>query len=105
MRKLIWKRHAGVPGIQAPLSTAGHYVISHRPGEHTVAYRPPGEHHSVGNYKSAVVAKGAAAHHHGLLATHGANEIGDNNAHIVQGPRGRFEKHQGWIATCPRCSE
>ncbi|HSX22545.1 MAG TPA: hypothetical protein VLE97_07215 [Gaiellaceae bacterium] len=66
--KLRWKREPGSKN-QAPLSH-GHgvrpphdYVISHRPEDHTVSYRPPGQHHHVGSYKSERDAKAAAEEH------------------------------------------
>lgn len=57
-----WKRNPGSK-IQAPLSYKGHYVISHRENEHTVSYRPPGQHHHVGTYKTEEEAKKAADAH------------------------------------------
>lgn len=63
--KLKWKREPG-SRIQAPISHGGrahHYVISHRPEEHTVSYRPPGEHHHVGSYRTERDAKAAADQH------------------------------------------
>jgi hypothetical protein len=63
--KLKWKREPG-SRVQAPISHGGkahHYVISHRPEEHTVSYRPPGQHHHVGSYRSERDAKAAAQAH------------------------------------------
>jgi hypothetical protein len=34
----------------------GDYVVSHRPQEHTVSFRPPGEHHHVGTFKTKAAA-------------------------------------------------
>jgi len=65
-KALTWKREPGMPGIQAPISHGGdahHYVISHRTDDHTVSYRPPGEHHHVGSYKTEAEAKVAATQH------------------------------------------
>lgn len=64
--KLKWKREPGMPGIQAPISHGGKthdYVISHRHEDHTVSFRPPGEHHHVGSYRSEHDAKAAAEQH------------------------------------------
>jgi len=63
--KLKWKREPG-SSIQAPISHGGdrhHYVISHRPEDHTVSFRPPGEHHHVGSYRTERAAKVAAQQH------------------------------------------
>jgi hypothetical protein len=51
--------------VVAPISygDAHHYVISHRTGDHTVSYRPPGQHHHVGSYKTERDAKAAAQQH------------------------------------------
>lgn len=98
---LRWKRAEGIPGVQAPLSFAGHYTISHRAGEHNVSYRPPGEHHHVGTYKSAAIARAAASFHHRLLKTHTAAKL-SRDYHIAR-VGSRFEKHSGWIATCAEC--
>ncbi len=64
-KKLTWKRRSGTPGISAPISYGEkhHYVISHRPEDHTVSYRPPGEHHHVGSYSTERAAKAAAEQH------------------------------------------
>ena len=66
--KLKWKKERGSKN-QAPLSH-GHglrpphdYVISHRSEDHTVSYRPPGQHHHVGSYASEQDAKAAAQAH------------------------------------------
>lgn len=59
--KLKWKFAAGVPGIQADLSYAGDYVISHRREQFTVSFRPPGQHHHVGTFKTLALAKRAAS--------------------------------------------
>lgn len=56
-----WKYHEGSE-IQAPLSSWGDYVISHR-SYHTVSYRPPGQHHHVGTFDTAEEAKRAACEH------------------------------------------
>ncbi len=67
--KLTWTRRPGTirggRAISAPISYGDthHYVISHRPDEHTVSYRPPGQHHHVGTYKTAREAKAAAEQH------------------------------------------
>ena len=60
-----WKRDPGIPGIQAPLSFRPDedYVISHRPGQHAVSYRPKGHHAHVGNYETEAEAKRAADRH------------------------------------------
>jgi hypothetical protein len=60
---LKWTFVLGAPGIQADLSYAEHYVISHRPERFNVSYRPPGEHHHVGCYLTLVEAKRAARAH------------------------------------------
>jgi hypothetical protein len=57
-----WKRHPG-SAIQAPLSGWGHYVISHRPQNHTVSYRPRGHHVHVGSFTTETLAKRAAREH------------------------------------------
>lgn len=69
MAKLKWKKDPGMPGIQAPISH-GHgvvpphdYVISHRRDQHTVSYRPPGKHESVGSFATEKEAKVAADTH------------------------------------------
>jgi hypothetical protein len=62
IKKLAWKEDPG-SRVQAPLSFAGHYVISHRTDEHNVSYRPPGEHHHVGCYKTKAEARAAAERH------------------------------------------
>jgi hypothetical protein len=61
--KLEWTAYPGVKGLQAPLSSSGHYVISHRPGEHNVSYRPPGQHVHVGTGKTKAEAKRLAEAH------------------------------------------
>jgi hypothetical protein len=65
--KLPWKFHKGKPGIQANLSSSGPYVISHRPEEFTLSYRPEGEHHNVGTFKDLKLAKAAAERHAALV--------------------------------------
>ncbi len=62
-KKFKWKEDPGSPGIQAPLSFTGDYVVSHRPGHHTVSYRPPGQHHYVGSYSTKDEAIAAAEQH------------------------------------------
>jgi hypothetical protein len=57
---LRWRRVPGQTGVQAPLSVAGDYVISHRTGAHVVSYRPPGKHLHIGTFKTAKAAKAAA---------------------------------------------
>lgn len=52
----------------ASLSCSGSYVISHRPGQHIVSYRPTGQHHHVGEYQTWQSAKVAAATHATNLA-------------------------------------
>jgi hypothetical protein len=59
---LHWNRIAG-DGGSADLSRAGPYVISHRPSEHTVSYRPPGEHSHIGTFATEAEAKSAAERH------------------------------------------
>lgn len=58
-----WEENPGEPGIQAPLSYCGPYVISHRFAHHTLSYRPPGEHHHLGAFATAEEAKAAAEAH------------------------------------------
>ncbi len=61
-----WKKDPGIPGVQAPIShggTAHDYVISHRPDQHTVSYRPEGRHEHVGTFPTEKAAKAAAAAH------------------------------------------
>jgi hypothetical protein len=62
--ELTWTKMPGTP-VQAPISygDAHHYEIAHRPGEHSVAHRPPGRHLHVGTYKTEREAKVAAEHH------------------------------------------
>ena len=48
----------------AALSTCGDYVISHRPNEFNVSYRPPGQHHHVGLAMTIEEAKKLADAHH-----------------------------------------
>lgn len=48
---------------QAALSCWKHYVISHRPECYTVSYRPPNEHHHVGQYPTLEEAKLQAEDH------------------------------------------
>jgi hypothetical protein len=62
IKKLAWKEDPG-SHVQAPLSYAGDYVISHRTDQHNVSYRPPGEHHHVGCYKTKAEARAAAERH------------------------------------------
>jgi len=62
-RAVRWKRYAGVPGIQAPLSGWDDYVISHRQANHTVSYRPKGHHVHVGSFETEAEAKRAAREH------------------------------------------
>ena len=59
---LSW-RHIPGDAISADLSCAGPYVISHRPREHTVSYRPPREHHPLGVFATEDEAKNAAQRH------------------------------------------
>lgn len=64
--RLKWKKEAGIPGIQAPISHGGDYhdyVISHRPDQHTVSYRPAGKHVHVGTFASEKEARRAAEEH------------------------------------------
>lgn len=63
---LRWKRYAGSE-IQAPLICAGDYVISCRPQQYTVSYRPPGQHHHVGTFVDENAAKLEACIHHRRL--------------------------------------
>ena len=73
--KLSWKKEPG-SAVQAPISHGGSahdYVISHRPDQHTVSYRPPGQHHHVGSYTTERAAKAAASQH----ASTGAAPPGD----------------------------
>lgn len=95
-----WSDDPGMPGVQAPLTYGGDYVISHHgirhaiPAEHRAAfahaveehgrfralemtptvvvcsaddfvlsYRPPGEHHGLGHYRSLAAAQTAAERH------------------------------------------
>lgn len=58
-----WKRYAGTPGVQAPLSCSGDYVISHRTNQHTVSYRPKGKHVHVAQCETEREAKRAAREH------------------------------------------
>lgn len=63
--KLSWKKEPG-SAVQAPISHGGSahdYVISHRRDQHTVSYRPPGQHQHVGSYTTERAAKAAAAQH------------------------------------------
>jgi DNA-binding transcriptional regulator YiaG len=59
---VVWEYNPGCK-IQAPLSYWGHYVISHREREFNVSYRPPGEHHHVGEFETLEEAKSAAIEH------------------------------------------
>jgi hypothetical protein len=60
-KRLRWKFAEGIPGVQAALSYADDYVISHRTEEYNVSYRPPGQHRHVGTFKTLPAAKRAAA--------------------------------------------
>jgi len=59
---LVWEQIDG-DEIQADLSVAGDYVISHRVKRYTVSYRPEGEHVHVGTYPSLRRAKVEAQKH------------------------------------------
>jgi hypothetical protein len=66
MTTLRWKKEPGTPGVQAPISHGGKahdYVISHRPKQHTVWYRPPGSHEHVGLFATERAARAAAEAH------------------------------------------
>jgi len=58
-----WESDPGIPGVQAPLSFAKDYVISHRHKNFNVSFRPPGQHHHVGTYMTLAAAKRAAYEH------------------------------------------
>lgn len=62
---LRWKFYEGtrVDGVkvQADLSVAGDYVISHRHENYNVSFRPPGTHQHVGAFKTLALAKKAAS--------------------------------------------
>lgn len=64
MSDLKWKKYTGgkVNGIkvQADLSCAGDFVISHRHEQFTVSYRPTGHHIHVGTFTTLAAAKRAA---------------------------------------------
>lgn len=62
IKKLAWEESPG-SHVQAPLSFAGDYMISHRTDEHSVAHRPPGKHYHVGCYKTKAEARAAAERH------------------------------------------
>lgn len=59
---LKWERREGTK-IMAPLIYSGDYVISCRPGEFNLSYRPTGEHHGLGHYHSEDEAIAAAEGH------------------------------------------
>lgn len=68
INNLKWEHCPGTHNC-APLELAGHYVISHRPGKFTIAYRPPGQHYIVGTSKTLDGAKYQAEQHYGTLMT------------------------------------
>lgn len=51
-----WKEHKGSK-IQAALSVLGDYVISHRPNNYNVSFRPPNQHKHIGSYPTLAKAK------------------------------------------------
>jgi hypothetical protein len=59
-----WKHTKG-DAISAPLSYTidNHYVISHRSRQHTISYRPPGEHHHVSTWTTKAASIRAAEQH------------------------------------------
>jgi hypothetical protein len=63
MTPLDWREHDGIPNIQAPLSVAGDYVISHRPEQFTLSYRPTGHHVPLGQFTTEQEAKDKAQRH------------------------------------------
>jgi hypothetical protein len=62
IKPLEWKFSEG-SAVQANLSFADDYVISHRPNEFNVSYRPPGQHHHVGCGKTLLEAEQLAEAH------------------------------------------
>ncbi|CAK9251228.1 unnamed protein product [Sphagnum jensenii] len=60
--KLNWKFIKG-DRISAHLSVYGHYVISHRPAEFIICYRPPYEHHNLGTFKTFEEAQAVGEKH------------------------------------------
>lgn len=62
-RKILdWENYPGTP-IQAPLSCAGDYVISHWPTGFILTYRPPGKHVPMGKFDTLDKAKFKAMVH------------------------------------------
>lgn len=65
--KLVWEFREGSK-ICTPLYFAGHYVISHWNEGHAVenfilSFRPPGQHHHVGQFTSLKDAQNVAERH------------------------------------------
>lgn len=81
--------------IQAPLSSRWHYVISHRPDEFTLSYRPPNEHHHVGTFKTLQEAKDAAAEHEAHVAPHDRDKRDAHAEETYQRVLGHLED-LGW---------
>ena len=65
---LVWETRPG-DAVMAPISYAGPYVISHRPEEHTVSFRIPGQHAYLGVFTTEEEAKQAAEAHHAARRT------------------------------------
>jgi hypothetical protein len=65
-----WRAGSEDPSVQAPISFLGDYVVSHRalttPPQHTVSFRPKGQHHHIATCETAAgawdAADAAAAH-------------------------------------------
>ena len=100
---LDWKESPG-SDIQAPLSGAGPYMISHRKNEHNVSYRPIGEHHHVGTYTTPEAAKQGAEEHAkklpaGLLAkqTEALAEDAKDLAQQIQNRREADSKNESTV--------
>lgn len=87
-----WTEHPG-DAIQAPLSSGGHYVISHRTNEFNVSHRPPGEHHHVGKFTTLKEAKDAAETHAAMEAL--PPEIKQARGETISRARENAREHLG----------
>lgn len=63
MKSIIWQENFG-SAVQAPLTFGNGYVISHRPNQFIVSYRPEGQHIHIGEYETLENAKSAAENHY-----------------------------------------
>jgi len=71
--RLVWACRGPEPKMAA-LSYSGDYVISQRPSNFTLSFRPTGEHHPLGSFGSLQEAQRTAQDHHDASTAETANK-------------------------------